>query len=177
MNSDLRIRKSNQLEHWLEETKGHYKIYPLRWLGYIALAVVMAMSNLLALARWPIHSLINVFRISKPDAAVTLNNNQPNEVNAATLNEILNKHSKVLVDFWAAWCGPCIMMNEPLKKIAASKEANCTILKVDTVKHSQLAERYNVKGLPTLIFFKDGKEVKRYAGALSYTELKQFIDS
>lgn len=177
MNSNILIRKLNQLEHWLEETKGHYGKYPLRWLGYMVLAIVMIMSNLLALVRWPIQSLIKGFQASKPDAEVTLHNNQPNEVDAASLDEVLKKHPKVLVDFWAAWCGPCIMMNEPLKKIAAAKETECTIVKVDTVKHSKLAEQYKVKGLPTLVLFKDGKEVKRYAGALSYTELKEFIDA
>lgn len=177
MNSDLLIRKLNQLEHWLEKTKGHYKIYPLRWLGYMALAIVMVMSNLLALIRWPIRSLTNAFQATKPNTEVPIHNNQPNEVDATLLNEVLENHPKVLVDFWAAWCGPCIMMNEPLKKTAASKEADCTIVKVDTVKYSQLAEQYSVKGLPTLILFENRKEVKRYAGALSYTELKEFIKS
>ncbi|GAA5520975.1 thioredoxin family protein [Aliifodinibius salicampi] len=177
MNSNLLILKLNQLEHWLEETKGHYGKYPLRWLGYMVVAIVMVMSNLLALIRWPIHSLIKVFQTTQSNVEVAIHSSQPNDVDADLLDEILKKRPKVLVDFWAAWCGPCIMMNEPLKKIAVSKDTDCTIVKVNTVKYSQLTEQYNVKGLPTLVLFEKGKEVKRYAGALSYTELKDFINS
>lgn len=97
------------------------------------------------------------------------------DVEEQQLQELIQQHELVLVDFWANWCGPCIMMEKPLEKVAQSKEINCTIAKVNTVTHPKIADKHNVKGLPTLKLFKSGEEVKQFAGALSYSEIKKFI--
>jgi thioredoxin len=92
------------------------------------------------------------------------------------LNQILETRKLVLVDFWAEWCGPCIMMNDPLKRLAASEKANCTIVKIDTMKHGSIAGQYHVKGLPTLLLFENNREVKRHAGALTFHQLLEFVN-
>lgn len=115
--------------------------------------------------------------MGKDHSESRIQDNAINEVDGNRLEKVLQKQESVLIDFWAEWCGPCIMMNKPLKKLAESESINCCIVKIDTVKHKDLAERYNVKGLPTLLLIKNNKEVKRYAGALSYPELKEFINN
>ncbi|MDZ7683483.1 MAG: thioredoxin family protein [Fodinibius sp.] len=171
MNYDLLIQKLNELEQWLESTKGQYRQYPLRLAGYTLLIAVMMISNLMAVIRWPIVRLLS----NPSDANTTIQSNTVHNVDEQQLQTLLKSKNVVLVDFWAEWCGPCIMMNKSLNRIAKSDDIGCTIAKVNTVTHPNLADKYNVKGLPTLLLFKDGTISKRFAGALSYSEIKAFI--
>ena len=88
-----------------------------------------------------------------------------------SFNEIINQ-DKVLVDFWAEWCGPCKMLTPVLERLGDSFE----IVKVDVDKHFDLAKEYGIMSVPTLIIFKNGKVVKQMIGFMGYDELKDELE-
>jgi len=71
---------------------------------------------------------------------------------------------KVLVDFWADWCGPCKMVAPVIEELAAEFEGKVTVAKLDVDSEGPIATRYDVRGIPTVILFKDGIEVQRFVG-------------
>lgn len=141
--------------------------------GYLLLFAAMMILNMVALIRWPFAALFRTVRSGSGQKA-TEKPGTVLEANPRNLDALLQGHDPLLLDFWAEWCGPCIVMNEPLKQLA-QEDGGCTIAKVNTVAHPELARQYNVKGLPTLILYRKGREVKRYAGALGYAELRAFV--
>ena len=89
--------------------------------------------------------------------------------------EIVNQNKPVLVDFFAEWCGPCKMMSPVLKEVKDTLGDKVTILKVDVDKNAAIASKFQVRGVPTFILFKNGKQVWKQAGLISKTDLKQKI--
>jgi thioredoxin len=87
----------------------------------------------------------------------------------------LAKEKLVLIDFWAEWCGPCIMMNSTIEKFATESK-NVKVLKVNADLNRKLVSRFRIKGLPQFILMKNGKEVKRYAGSMTISDLNNFCD-
>lgn len=85
------------------------------------------------------------------------------------------KEGVVLVDFSAEWCGPCKMITPILKELAKEMEGEASIVKVDVDAESELAQRFDVMSIPTLILFKDGKQVGRKTGFLPKPKLHDFI--
>lgn len=90
------------------------------------------------------------------------------------LDEVLKKEKLVLIDFWAEWCGPCIMMDPVLERFVENQE-NVFVGRVDADNQPNLVKQYNIKGLPQVLFFKNGKEVKRNTGAMTIAELENFV--
>ena len=80
-------------------------------------------------------------------------------------DKVLASQTPVLVDFWAAWCGPCRMVAPVLDEIAKEKAGSLTVAKVDVDANPSTARDFQVVSIPTLILFKDGKPVKRIVGA------------
>lgn len=82
----------------------------------------------------------------------------------------------VVVDFYADWCGPCRMMAPALDQLAADRAGNALVLKVDTDRDPALSQRFGVRGIPTLITFLGGREVRRHVGLASAAELAALVD-
>ena len=93
----------------------------------------------------------------------------------ASFNEIINQDVPVLVDFKADWCGPCKMMTPILKEVKQQLKDRVKIIKIDVDHNQELAAKYQVKGVPTLILFKNGKQVWRQSGVLQASEIQNII--
>lgn len=108
--------------------------------------------------------------------AEPLLNSQPHELTAQTVNKTIQKNDVLtIVDFWASWCQPCLMM-APQFKTAASQLPQVVFAKLQTDKHEQAAAPYNIRSLPTMVAFKGGKEIARQSGALSSGQIVQWVE-
>ncbi len=81
----------------------------------------------------------------------------------------------VLVDFWATWCGPCRAMAPQFEQAARRMAGRVQFAKVDTDAEPELAARYGIRSIPTLVLLKDGREVRRASGAMSASQLEQWL--
>jgi thioredoxin len=96
-------------------------------------------------------------------------------LNNKNFKEIVRKN-KVLVDFWAPWCAPCKMIAPVLNEIADENPGKITIAKLDVDQNKPLAQKFNIRNIPTMILFQDGKEVKRISGVKSKKVLLRELD-
>ena len=91
--------------------------------------------------------------------------------------DVLSASTPVLVDFWAAWCGPCKMIAPVLDELAKEYGDKIKICKVDVDANKEAPAKFNIRGIPTLMMFKNGNAEGTKVGALSRAQLKEFIDS
>lgn len=90
---------------------------------------------------------------------------------------VIESSKPVLVDFWAEWCGPCKALGPILDEVASQYANKVSIVKLNVDDNSTMAQKYGVRGIPTLILFKDGEAVETKVGLLSKSQLTTFLDS
>ncbi len=101
----------------------------------------------------------------------------PQELTGQTINKTIQKNEVLtIVDFWASWCQPCLMM-APQFKAAAQQLPQVVFAKIQTDKYEQAAAPYNIRSLPTMVAFRGGKEVARQSGALPSDQIVQWVRS
>lgn len=95
----------------------------------------------------------------------------------ATFQSLIQSDKPVLVDFHATWCGPCKVLGPILKEVKDSLGEAVSIIKIDVDKNQAIASQYHVRGVPTMILFKNGKQLWRQSGVMSKNELISIINS
>ena len=86
--------------------------------------------------------------------------------NKETFEKTLAEGRLMMVDFWAEWCGPCQMLGPVIESLAEKYEGRAVVGKVNTDEEQELAMRFGITGIPTVIFFKDGREIDRLVGVM-----------
>lgn len=91
-------------------------------------------------------------------------------------NELINDDRPVLVDFYADWCGPCKTLAPILKEVASELGEKARVIKIDVDKNQQLSQKFQVRGVPTLILFRKGEQLWRTSGVMQKRDLIQKIE-
>jgi thioredoxin 1 len=91
--------------------------------------------------------------------------------------EVLKSPNVVMVDFWASWCSPCKIVAPTVAELAKEYEGKVKFVKVNTDENQDLATRYKIRGIPTLMFFKNGEMVDQIIGAVPKTQLRAKLDT
>lgn len=91
--------------------------------------------------------------------------------------EVIKAQGIVMVDFWAPWCAPCRMVSPTVEELAKEYQGRMKFMKLNTDENPDIASKYNIMGIPTLMFFKDGRSVDSIVGAVPKQQLKSKIES
>ena len=99
------------------------------------------------------------------------------ELTAANFEETINSGKPVMVDFWAAWCGPCRMVGPLVDELSNEYAENALVGKVDVDSNQDIAAKYGVRNIPTILFFKNGEVVDKSVGAVPKAQLSEKLDA
>lgn len=91
--------------------------------------------------------------------------------------EVLQSEQLVMVDFWAVWCGPCRMIAPTIEELAKEYEGKIKVAKLNTDENPDIASKYKIMGIPTVMFFKNGEKLDQVVGAVPKPQLKAKIDA
>ncbi len=101
-----------------------------------------------------------------------------NEVNAENFEaEVLKSADLVLIDFWAEWCGPCKRIAPTVESIAEKYQGKAKVFKMNVDENQGTPMRYNIRGIPTMLLFKDGQPVAQKVGAAPRSQIQQWLES
>ncbi|MBE0425575.1 MAG: thioredoxin [Nitrospirae bacterium] len=92
-------------------------------------------------------------------------------------SEVIKVKGLVMIDFWAAWCGPCRMISSTVEELAKEYTGKIKVMKLNTDENSEIATRYKIMGIPTVMFFKDGTKLDQIVGVVPKQQLKAKIES
>ena len=89
----------------------------------------------------------------------------------ARFKELINKNKPVLIDFYAEWCGPCKLMSPVLNEVKDELGESVSVIKIDVDRNREITQKFGIKGVPTFMIFKEGKQLWRQSGIISKEEL------
>lgn len=157
------IKYQNESEKNFESTKNASSI-----VNYIIAFILFILSSIIAGLTLPIRYIYKkLFKRNNTSKIIHLD--------GENFVKTLNSEQLILIDFWAEWCGPCVMMNAIIEKFAA-ESSHIKIAKVNADFNKKILEEYQIKGLPQFLLIKNGKEIKRFAGAMTYSDLSKFCN-
>lgn len=157
------IAYQNQSEINFEKTKNISTI-----VNYIIAFVLFMASTIIAAFTLPVRFLYKKIVKSNKDSEVL-------KLDGKNFENLLKKEELILIDFWAEWCGPCVMMHSIIEKFA-SETKNVKVVKVNADFNRSIVNKYQIKGLPQFILVQHGKEIKRFAGAMTKADLIEFCE-
>ncbi|MCB9924927.1 MAG: thioredoxin family protein [Planctomycetaceae bacterium] len=167
--SDI-TERINSIESWIEARSRPLILCPLRLAATCLLFVALMLSNLIAVVRWPYSAIRRIATNERTNLP-----GEPIHANEKGLFELFEQDLPVVVDFWAEWCGPCLLMNGVLKEFAKAEASRVIVAKVDATLHPKLTSKHKIGGLPTLLLYRRGQEVGRYVGPMSLDQLQRFV--
>ncbi|MTI30486.1 thioredoxin family protein [Xanthovirga aplysinae] len=151
----------NKAEKSFQEKKSLTSI-----INYIFAMVIFFSSTIFAAFTLPLRLIVKLFSEKDKGSSIQV-------MNSGNIDSILKKEKLVLIDFWAEWCGPCVMMNSTLQEFAENSENIC-IAKVNADFNRSIMSRFNVRGIPQFVLIKNGEEIKRHAGPMTLSDLEKF---
>ncbi|PCI00305.1 MAG: hypothetical protein COB81_09200 [Flavobacteriaceae bacterium] len=135
---------------------------------YILAFILFMASTIIAAFTLPLRYVYKKIVKSNKDSEILT-------LDGKNFDAILKKEELILIDFWAEWCGPCVMMDSIMEKFAAESKG-VKVLKVNADFNRSIVTKYQIKGLPQFVLVQHGKEVKRYAGAMTKADLVAFCE-
>lgn len=155
------IKYQNEAELRFETDKNFRSIS-----NYIIAILLFFSSTIIAAFTFPFRYLFKKVFERKSTTSIL-------HLTSENIEATLKKENLILIDFWAEWCGPCIMMNSIIEKFSTESK-NIKVAKVNADLNRKLVQKYNIKGLPQFVLFKKGKEIKRFAGSMTLKDLDKF---